>query len=687
MGITDLQKAAAEKAQWKAAADDANQIRLVAGPGTGKSSTIERRVAYLLNNDVNPKRVFTISFTRATTAELSGRIIAFCTTQPCADVAADVSVSTMHSLALRLLRSAAVLATLFPDDPFVLDDWERENVYDVELAEALGSTIGRAKEVRLAHDAQWQTLNPDLIAQPPITPDEITRFNAFHATRRNLFCFVLPGEVVYECVTRIQQGDITADHIPTIEHLIVDEYQDLNACDQEFVRLLVSQNAVLFIAGDDDQSIYSFRHANPAGIVNFTEWYPTARTHVLRDCFRCTPAVLNAANKLIQFNPNRIPKRSHSLYEKSKPPVAGKLFVWSFQTAQAEANAIASSCEDLVKNDMAGQENQIMILITNRRLQLNILTTALANRGVDFDTPPGIAIRDEQPLRAVYSILRILNDVGTGSPDYVVHRSLLSQLHGVGVSTAMQIGDLCVRNNQNFHQLFYLQHLPHWLMNRALGAVQRVRQVCNAVNDWSLGDAISERTNEIGAILSQMIFSGSQKIQELIDEWQGFVESLPEGMTLEELLDFLGANDEVEQRSILDAIASRSRQTEPDKPPPKRVRILTMHGAKGLSGKIVFIPSLEQGVLPSFKAINATGLLNEQRRLLYVSLTRAKAACILSHAVRHSGAQARLLQQQSHVTLTRSQFLNEMGFASVSRSGGLTAAERTAVMHDVANLD
>ena len=112
-----------------------------------------------------------------------------------------------------------------------------------------------------------------------------------------------------------------------------------------------------------------------------------------------------------------------------------------------------------------------------------------------------------------------------------------------------------------------------------------------------------------------------------------------------------------------------------------------MHGAKGLSGKIVFIPSLEQGVLPSFKAINATGLLNEQRRLLYVSLTRAKAACILSHAVRHSGAQARLLQQQSHVTLTRSQFLNEMGFASVSRSGGLTAAERTAVMHDVANLD
>jgi DNA helicase-2/ATP-dependent DNA helicase PcrA len=503
LGITNVQKARAEKAQWDAAKDQADQIRVVAGPGTGKSSTIERRVAHLLNSNAMPRRVFIISFTRATTAGLFDRIAAFCATQPCAGVVAEVSVSTMHSLALRLLRSAAVLATLFPDDPFVLDDWERKKVYDVELARALGSTRTRASEVRVAHDAQWQTLNPDLIAQPPITPQEITRFNAFHAARRNLFCFVLPGEVVYECVTRIQQGAITADQIPLIEHLIVDEYQDLNACDQEFVRLLASHGAVLFIAGDDDQSIYIFRHANPAGIVHFTEVYPTAATHVLSDCFRCTPAVLSAARQLIQFNPDRIPKQSHSLYQEANPPVAGKLFVWSFQTAQAEANAIARSCDDLVSNEMAGQEDQIIILISNRRLQLNMLTTALANRGVNFDTPPGIAIRDEQPLRAIYSILRVLNDVSTGSHDYVVHRSLLSQLHGVGVNTAMQIGDLCVGNNQNFHQLFYLQQLPDWLTDRCLAAVQRVRRVCNAINGWSLEDVLSERAAEIHAILDR----------------------------------------------------------------------------------------------------------------------------------------------------------------------------------------
>jgi DNA helicase-2/ATP-dependent DNA helicase PcrA len=111
-----------------------------------------------------------------------------------------------------------------------------------------------------------------------------------------------------------------------------------------------------------------------------------------------------------------------------------------------------------------------------------------------------------------------------------------------------------------------------------------------------------------------------------------------------------------------------------------------MHGAKGLSGKIVFIPSVEQGIMPSFRAIHAAGLLNEQRRLFYVSLTRAKAACIVTHAALHSGAEAFLIQQKPTVRLPRSQFLNEMGVQSINRNGGLTGAEAASVMTHVNNL-
>src|SRR5262249_58606589 len=125
---TAAQMAQDEKDQWRAAQDQATAIRVVAGPGTGKSATIERRVAHVLNNGANASRVYVISFTRATCGELAARTSTFCATQPCAGVAAQVRISTMHSLALRILRTANVLATLYPADPMVLDDWKRSNM-------------------------------------------------------------------------------------------------------------------------------------------------------------------------------------------------------------------------------------------------------------------------------------------------------------------------------------------------------------------------------------------------------------------------------------------------------------------------------------------------------------------------------------------------------------------------------
>ena len=269
---------------------------------------------------------------------------------------------------------------------------------------------GRASEVRQAHDAQWQTLNPQSIAQAAITPAEVTGFNSFHGTRRNLYCCVLPGEVIYECVTRIQQGAIQYEHLPTIEHLIVDEYQDLNACDQEFIRLLVSNGAKLFVAGDDDQSIYSFRHANPDGIIQFNSAYPAASTHNLTACFRCTPSVLQPALTLIGHNPYRLNKQLQSLYATATPPVQGSLRIWSFQNPQAEAIAIAQSCEQLISEGMAGEEDQIVILVSNRKLQLPQIMQELSNRGLPVELPRGEPLRDQQVFRAVYSILRLIQN-------------------------------------------------------------------------------------------------------------------------------------------------------------------------------------------------------------------------------------------------------------------------------------
>ena len=688
MPISAAQKAQAEQRQWDAAKDGAPQVRLVAGPGTGKSHTIEKRVADLLTNGAIPGNIYVISFTRATCAELTERIRAFCSTLPCANAATQVRVSTMHSLALRILRRGNLL-TSYPSTPIMLDDWEQTNVFDREFAGSLGCTQSRAAEIRLAHDAQWQTLNPQYVNQAQITPTEVQGFNAFHSARANLYCCVLPGEVIYKCVDALQQGALQPNQLPQIDHLIVDEFQDLNACDQEFVRLLSANNTVLFVAGDDDQSIYSFRHANPDGIVQFQTAYPASATHVLTDCFRCTPAVLGPASQLITYNLNRVAKNLTSLYGAATPPVHGRMMVWSFQTAQEEACAIAQSCQALINAGMAGREDEILILISNRRVQLDILAQEIGNLGLPYDPPRGASLTSEyEAIRAVYSILRIARDNSTGEEDYPAHRDLLEVLSGVGSATAKGVADVCISNNQNFRQLFYLPTCPTWLSGRCPSAVQRVMATVQAVRTWSMSDTLAARSDDITTLLSSQVFTSGRNAANSLSIWNTLVGSLPVQMTLEELLQFLAADSESDQQAILDLVNQRigGEQPQTQARVQKRIRILTMHGAKGLSGKVVIIPGAEQGLMPNFKALQATGLLIEQRRLFYVSVTRAMACCIVSHAAQHSGAQAMALTQSPIARLTRSQFLNEMDVKSVTRNNGLSKTEAAAIIAEIANL-
>lgn len=688
MPITPAQKSQAEQHQLVAAQAVAPQIRLVAGPGTGKTGVIEKRVAWLLSQGVVPENLYVISFTRATCAELQQRIARACAGQPYATAAARVKVSTMHSLALRILRRANLL-TSYPTSPIMLDDWEQEEVYDRELFVMLGCTKNRAAEIRMAHDAQWQTLSPQAINQASITPAEMQGFNAFHSSRTNLYSCVLPGEVIFKCVDAMRMGVLRPHLLPRIDHLIVDEYQDLNACDQEFIRQLSQGTTVLFIAGDDDQSIYSFRHADPSGIINFHISYPQSSTHMLAECFRCTPAVLNAAGNLIQYNPQRYPKTLTPLYGNAIPPVQGQVHAWQLPSPEREAQAIAESCLALVQAGMAGREDEILILISNRRLQLNLISQELRARDLQFDAPSALAFADEfEGIRAVYSIVRILRNIVTTEQDYPAYRDLLGLLSGVGQKTAKQVGDECITNNQNFRGLFHTPALPAWLSNRTRSAVQRVASVVQVLASWTMADTIAARLQDITALLSTYVFTTGSKAAARVQAWTAVAGALPPQMTLEELPLFLGADTEAEQESILNTVASRIAPGQGNQPAlvQRKIRILTMHGSKGLTGSVVFIPSAEQGIMPKSKALQATGLLIEQRRLFYVGLTRARACCVVSHSALRSGYQAQAVANRHVLQLPRSQFLDEMGIPSAQRTTGLTPAEAQSIVAEVRNL-
>ena len=278
MPLTQTQIQAAQTVQHAAAHDQAQQVHVVVGPGTGKSSAIEERVRWLVAQGVQPAAIYAVSFTRASALDLRQRIHAYCS-QNGHPTAAQVRVTTLHSLALRTLRAAGLL-TAYPAEPLVLDSWELENIFDAEFG--CTSSIGkeRREKIRLEHEAFWSTgqWGPPNYAppNPPISAAERSQFSVFHGPRTQSYSCVLPGEIVRQCVTHMVAGTLNAVGLLNLEHLVVDEFQDLNPMDLQFVDAMAAQGAQLFVAGDDDQSIYSFRFASPAGIQSFIMHYPAA---------------------------------------------------------------------------------------------------------------------------------------------------------------------------------------------------------------------------------------------------------------------------------------------------------------------------------------------------------------------------------------------------------------------------
>ena len=641
----------------------------------------------MVSQGVPPNSIYVISFTRASAVDLRARVANEFNGAGLALVGAEIAanVTTMHSLALKLLANANLLASMYPASPVVLDQWQQVNIFDEEFSATANVTAKRAREVRAAYDAYWQTLSAQNVLGGATPPSQIEQnaFTSYYSTAKSLYSCLLPGEVVRSCVVEIIQGSITSGHLPSLKHLIVDEYQDLNNCDQQFVELIAAFGADLFIAGDDDQSVYSFRHAAPDGIVNYLSNHPNAVSHNLQHCFRCTTSILSAALSLIMHNPGRIAKTHMSMYQNSNPAVSGTFEIWRCETGTEEARWIAESCRDLIATKV--QPNQILILLRSNRIQGQVLYDALDAAAVHYEPVRADSLLEEPMPRLVHSLLEVVKNP---TDKYVPYRVILGQLHGVGKGTCTGIAKRTVAANLNFRDLFYSPP-PQGVFNSSqASAIKRVATIVTSIQGWSDTDTFSLRAAAILQIGSQVYNMQSQPGIDALNYWHNLVNSLPPAMTLDELYSYLDSDTEAGRFQILDSVVRRLGQS----PIPQqnmaveRVRVLTMHGAKGLEGQVVFIPGAEQGITPSGHAITTPGQVNEERRLMYTAITRAKACCIVSLAKTRTGSQAYLLSGSGEANQVRSQFVQEIGTTITNRESGLTPSEITTIVADISNL-
>lgn len=616
-----------------AASHFGSHARLLAGPGTGKTLVLTRRIMYLIQEKgIHPKRILALTFTRAAAAELQKRI---------SDALGEENtprVSTLHSFALRQLLRNSKKITSLPQPLRIADDWEESNIILKDIGKLIG--LGRVK----VHDlfsqlsADWESLVPE----ENLSPDP--RFISAWRSHRRAFGYTLRSELVYQLKRSLEQiEDFELEH--PVLHLLIDEYQDLNKCDLAVVKAIENKLAVeLFVAGDDDQSIYYFRKAHPEGIRNFPQEYEDVKLLTLSVCKRCDPAVLGLAEFVASLDPK---------YEsKGTRPESGRSYgsvnLLNFEDQRHEAKGIAETCKYLMEKEGAKPEDILILLRTDRN---GIFSKELQFAFNEISVPIAVnekpkSVFDTDHGRQVISIFRLSQNLG----DHLAWRALLQTRKKlrIGEKSLFDLCSLSINYNLTFYDL--------------------ILSVINGGIETKLRDKIKSEYDAILEIVNsvQFIIGSSNNLSISLDEAINLsVEKIlpTDKEKAKEVIEYLQkASKELEFDSmgkLIAAIESSSLKDEEieqdiDK---EKVNILSMHRAKGLTANVVFILAAEDETIPGKNEREPE--LGDERRLLFVSLTRAKHKLIITYCSKRIGAQQRSGRNINSTRRNLTQFLTD----------------------------
>lgn len=644
---------------------------LLAGPGTGKTHVLTRRIEHLISIGVAPQTILALTFTRAAAASMRERVDARTA------AVRRVRISTLHSYALReLLREGA---KQLPTPVRVVDDWEERWVVVEELARFLSRTTreiwntkGTGALNRLADD--WDVLAVDDEGWEERFADP--RFLAAWRQHREVYGYTLRAELVYQLLCELRSNPSFSPS--DAETVLVDEYQDLNHCELETIRFLTRRaGAEIFAAGDDDQSIYRFRHAHPAGIRNFYSHYPNARKRVLTECMRCGPDIVRLANWLIAHDVRREPKELVSVTE-----WRGEVRLIRFGNQHSESAGIATMVKAEV--DAGCEPHEILILVKSdlhNRIS-DALAQALDPLGIRMYRPRA---RSDESID-VQRILEFLTLAAAleehGRVDELALRALLElENNRIGSERLWRITRLALDRSLKFSEaISYAEAHPQEF---ATGQFARV---------------VAER-DRICAIARQLAPEEDERFQ----VWLARVATLL-SVELDDLTVLIDAAEPVsaevadiksdqEQREngegeLEDGVAQESAGTPSvtnyvlslraalthlsDTLPAHltdHVTFTTMHGAKGLTADVVFILQAEDEVIPG----EAQGPeLDEARRLFYVSITRARKRLVITACQRRTGPQ-RFVAAREEIQRSLSRFVRDYKLTATTVSGYIEA--------------
>jgi DNA helicase-2/ATP-dependent DNA helicase PcrA len=587
--------------QIKPIASNSKNKLILAGPGTGKSYTILGFVIDLINNkSVNPSTIIVLTFTRAAAAELKNKI-----RDNINSSRNDAPrVFTLHGFSLRQLMKNSRNIKNLPDNFVIADDYEERRIIYEDIKRAL--KIPHIDDVRNLFKllaANWQTLNADRTEW--VTSFDNPAFVGLWEEHRAIYGYVLRSELVYQFKNLLtQEPDANIDG--PINYLIVDEYQDLNKCDLLVISKLEERGSQLFCAGDDDQSIYGrLRFAEPEGIREFSKDIPSSEQFLIKECRRCDKLILDFALKVIRQDYRRIPKDLISVTGNQ-----GEYHILYFKNQINEAKKVAETILALNQNKGIPFDDIIILLRNDKN---GVFSKELISKLKDCSIPVSSSFdfykvfnnNNGQYLIALFKYLK-------NNENDLAIRTLIQLTHGIGEVTIDAIYTYAVKMKARFSKVLSeinLGNIIEFKSNKTLStAISEILSYNNRFGDKE--KPFEEMLNEIFTVIPSCNEIFIENVREFVKEFE--INSINDFIVT--IIESLGPDD-------YDNVQSSG------------IRIMTMHKAKGLSASAVFVIGVEEENIPG------KGSIEEERRLLYVSLTRARNYLFMTYCRERQGPQ------------------------------------------------
>jgi DNA helicase-2/ATP-dependent DNA helicase PcrA len=538
----------------------------MAGPGTGKTDVFAWRVKDLIEqSDIEPDEILVLSFSRMAAGELGRRIHKY------RSKGESPTPSTLHSYALARLRRAHAFSVC---GNHIVDDWEMTKFFRQDITNHIGGTVGHTSRLLKGMAADWRTLRRD---DKPL-PAEQAALEAVLRKLRPVYDFALLPELVFRFK---RWGQAEPSFKPKFKYMLVDEYQDLNKCDQAAVDLIQRRSgAEVMVAGDDDQSIYGWRDAAPDGIRNFPTKYE-AESFDITACHRCGQNIIDDAWTVVEKVEGRAKKRK--MRSTRKDP--GAVHICRSETASQGITDVRRLLKHLTKTGQCAT-GQVLVLVSRSSFAKSYVR-AFEKAGVKAINyvRPG-EVLDRPRVRQLMYALRL----GTDRDDPVALRAMLALAGGIGPVKIKEITADAIERQEPFPKA----------ARRSNNAV--VRETLNGIA--ALPDV--DRTSHWPGALNRMakqLKTPQGDVADLI----AFVSTIVPDET-----------EEIETCLLAVREFRVDKQSAGDYPPDGPVRVMTMGQAKGLSAEVVIVTDLDDEIVP--------GRLpeDEQRRLLYVAMTRAE---------------------------------------------------------------